>query len=276
MPGRQKATGDRDSIFQPSFLIAALVALACRAVPVVVDGDPVLLTLGDQNVRRSDFERHVAAVEARGGGRSIRRCGRPCWSRTSRSGCSCSRRVRAGWSTLGDGQEKENEAVRQLLAESRPARVTVTEAEVDAHCREHAHDFDEPERVRLQQILVPTSNEARDVVRRLKKDPRSFTALAQSRSRGPEASTGGAMGVFCRGQLPAELETAAFALAAGETSDVVASPLGYHVLRVEARTAAREAGLRGVPAGARADASPPQIGRSACASSSRASWPAPR
>ena len=131
--------------------------------------------------------------------------------------------------------------------------MTLTDAELDAHCREHAHDFDTPERIRLQQILVPTPNEARDVVRRLKKDPRSFTALAQDLSRGPEASTGGAMGVFSRGQLPAELEAAAFALAAGETSDVVASPLGYHVLRVEERQAAREVDLPECRQVARAD-----------------------
>ena len=61
------------------------------------------------------------------------------------------------------------------------------------------------------------------------------------------------MGVFSRGQLPAELEAAAFALAAGETSDVVASPLGYHVLRVEERLAAREVGLPECRQVARAD-----------------------
>jgi parvulin-like peptidyl-prolyl isomerase len=133
--------------------------------------------------------------------------------------------------------------VRRLLAEAVLSRVSLTDAELEAYCRDHAHDFDTPERIRLRQILLPTPNEARDVVRRLKKDPKSFAALAQTRSRAPEASTGGAMGVFSPGQLPAELEQPAFALAAGETSDVVASPLGYHVLRVDERMAAREAGL---------------------------------
>ena len=47
------------------------------------------------------------------------------------------------------------------------------------------------------------------------------------------------MGTFARGQLPAELEAAAFALPAGGTSDIVATSLGYHVLRVEARQEAR-------------------------------------
>ena len=81
------------------------------------------------------------------------------------------------------------------------------------------------------------------MVRRLKKDPKSFAMLAQTRSRAPEASTGGAMGVFARGELPPELERAAFALDTGETSDVVQSPLGFHVLRVEERVPAREAGV---------------------------------
>jgi parvulin-like peptidyl-prolyl isomerase len=131
--------------------------------------------------------------------------------------------------------------------------VSLTDAELDAYCREHARDFDRPERIRLRQILVPTSNEARDVVRRLKKDPKSFATLAQTRSRGPEASTGGSMGTFGRGELPAELEEAAFGLAAGETSDVVQSPLGYHVLRVDERVAASETGLPECREAARAE-----------------------
>jgi peptidyl-prolyl cis-trans isomerase D len=61
------------------------------------------------------------------------------------------------------------------------------------------------------------------------------------------------MGEFKRGELPAELEAPAFALAAGETSDVVASPLGYHVLRVDERLAARPAGLPECREAARAE-----------------------
>jgi peptidyl-prolyl cis-trans isomerase C len=241
--------------FQHTFLLAAMATVACRAVPVPagLDGDPALLTLGDQVVRRSDFERHVAAVTARGGG-TLDPAVRQALLEPYLEERVLVLEARArGLATPGDGAEKENDSVRRLLSEAVLSRLTLTEAELDAHCRAHAHDFDAPERIRVRQILVPTSNEARDVVRRLKKDPKSFGALAQTRSRGPEASTGGTMGVFSRGQLPAELERAAFALAPGESSDVVESPLGYHVLRVDERLAARAAGLPECREAARAD-----------------------
>ena len=95
----------------------------------------------------------------------------------------------------------------------------------------------------IRQILVPTSNEARDVRRRLGRDGQSFAVLAQTISRAPEASAGGLMGTFARGQLPSELERAAFALGPGQTSDVVQTPLGYHVLRLDSREAPRQASL---------------------------------
>src|SRR5258706_23081 len=44
-------------------------------------------------------------------------------------------------------------------------------------------------------------------------------------------------------QLPAELETVAFALAPGGTSEIVTTSLGYHILRVEARQEARASSL---------------------------------
>jgi peptidyl-prolyl cis-trans isomerase C len=234
--------------------MAVVVAIACRAVPAAIDGDPALLTFGDQIVRRSDFERHVAAVEARGGGGPLNPAVRQALLEPYLEERILVLEARArGLSAMGDGEEKENESVRRLLSEAVLSRVSLSEAELDAHCRDHAHDFDAPERIRVRQILVPTPDEARDVVRRLKKDPKGFAALAQTRSRGPEASTGGAMGVFSRGQLPAELDEAAFNLAVGQISDVVASPLGYHVLRVDERLAAREAGLPECREAARGD-----------------------
>ena len=236
-------------------LITSLLALACRAQPAGgPDHDPVLLELGDETIRRSDFERHVAAVQARGGGSSL-----PPEVRQALLEPYLEERIlvleaRArGLTTRGDAEEKESESVRRLLSDAVLSRVSLTDTEIDAYCREHARDFDRPERIRLRQILVPTPNEARDVVRRLKKDPKSFATLAQTRSRAPEASTGGAMGTFSRGELPAELEAAAFGLAAGETSDVVQSPLGYHVLRVEERVAASQTGLPQCREAARAE-----------------------
>jgi len=236
-------------------VVASVVTLACRAQPSSgPDADPVLLELGDETVRRSDFERHVAAVQARGGGTSLAPEVRRALLEPYLEERILVLEARArGFSARGDAEEKENESVRRLLSDAVLSRVSLTDAELDAYCREHARDFDRPERVRLRQILVPTPNEARDVVRRLKKSPRSFATLAQTRSRGPEASTGGLMGTFGRGELPAELEAAAFGLAAGETSDVVRSPLGYHVLRVDERVAASQTGLPQCREAARAE-----------------------
>ena len=124
----------------------------------------------------------------------------------------------------------------------------MSEAEVAPYYAEHAGEFAAPETVTVRQILVPTANEARDVRRRLQKRPQAASRCWRRRvSRGPEASTGGLMGTLRARQLPPELEAAAFALAAGATSDVVQTPLGYHVLRVDARAARARAEPGGVP-----------------------------
>jgi parvulin-like peptidyl-prolyl isomerase len=77
-------------------------------------------------------------------------------------------------------------------------------------------------------------------LRRLQKERKGFVALAQSRSQAPEASQGGLMGRFARGQLPHELDEPAFALPAGSTSEIIATPLGYHVLRVDEHQPSRQ------------------------------------
>ena len=48
------------------------------------------------------------------------------------------------------------------------------------------------------------------------------------------------MGTFARGQLPEELEAAAFGLPKGGISAIVETNLGFHILRAEERQAARE------------------------------------
>jgi parvulin-like peptidyl-prolyl isomerase len=224
----------RTTILVPSLLA---LLLACR-MPAV-STDPVILRLGDQEVRKSDFDRYVAALEKQQEGTlapDVRDALLTAFLETRLLVLEARTR---GLVAAGAAENDEQAAVQKLLATEVNAHVEVQEAEVAAYFEQHKSEFEVPEKVLLRQILVPTSNEARDVRRRLQKDPKAFEGLAQSMSKGPEAAAGGLMGEFSRGQLPPELEAAAFALAAGETGDVVTTTLGHHVLHVDARTPAQ-------------------------------------
>jgi hypothetical protein len=63
-----------------------------------------------------------------------------------------------------------------------------------------------------------------------------FAQLAQQHSQDPgSAARGGDLGFFGRGRMVAPFDEAAFALQPGEISNVVESPFGYHVIRVDDR-----------------------------------------
>jgi PPIC-type PPIASE domain len=227
---------------------AFAAAVGCRGG---TPADPVILELGDDVVRRSEFARHLADVEARGGAPLAPEVRRSLLdSFLEQRVLVLEARGRGFLSDPGTPAE-EQRAVQKLLQESIP-EIQVTDEEVAAYFRDHPEEFQLEEQLTLRQILVPTLNEARDVRRRLLKEPNSFETLARSVSRSPEAPNGGLMGTFTRGQLPPDLERAAFALAPGTTSEIIESSLGYHILRVEDRQAARSAGLEEAQAGIRA------------------------
>ncbi len=224
--------------FRPALLLLLQLACAGRRA-----ADPVILVLGDEVVRRSEFERHLAGLRDRG----LEDADDPGVRRNVLDAYLEQRLLvlearHLGRLSRGAPMEQEQAAAQALLAEA-ASRVAVADAEVESYFAEHRSEFARPEEITLRQILVPTLNEARDVRRRLARDPRSFENLAQTRSHAPEASEGGLMGRFPRGQLPADLEAAAFDLRPGVPSEPVQSPLGYHVLRVDAHAEARERGL---------------------------------
>jgi parvulin-like peptidyl-prolyl isomerase len=64
----------------------------------------------------------------------------------------------------------------------------------------------------------------------------SFEALAGQFSQDPgSARNGGDLGYFGRGDMVAPFEEAALALQPGEVSDVVATPMGFHLIRLDER-----------------------------------------
>jgi peptidyl-prolyl cis-trans isomerase D len=118
--------------------------------------------------------------------------------------------------------------------------------EIKAYYDEHRDDrFTAPEEVRARHILIklpPAADEkaraaartkAEDVLAKVKKGA-DFAKLAQDVSEDPgTAGKGGDLGLFSRGHMVPAFDAAAFALEPGAVSDVVETPFGFHIIKVE-------------------------------------------
>jgi len=87
-----------------------------------------------------------------------------------------------------------------------------------------------PDRVHCAHILVKTEQEAKMVLERLKKGEK-FANMAAEGSLCPSRKRGGDLGIFTRGKMVKEFENAAFSLQKGETSPVVKTKFGYHIVK---------------------------------------------
>jgi len=88
---------------------------------------------------------------------------------------------------------------------------------------------DQADEAMRAKIMDRAQNIARDMQ---SADDEAFATRAKEISQGPSASRGGDLGWFKRGQMVAAFEDVAFALKPGETSGVVTSPFGLHIIRV--------------------------------------------
>lgn len=127
------------------------------------------------------------------------------------------------------------------------ADVHVTTQEVEEFYAQHKEDrFTSPARVHARHILFALSPDASaeerantratatDILTRIRAGE-DFATLAKTYSEDTAtAPQGGDLGFFTRGRMVKPFEDAAFTLAAGEVSDLVETPFGLHIIKVEA------------------------------------------
>lgn len=126
------------------------------------------------------------------------------------------------------------------------AKAEASDAEVQAYYDEHRVQYTKPEEVHARHILfklAPNAGDdakaqvrkkAEDVLAKVKAGE-DFAALARQYSEDSSAAAGGDLGSFGRRKMVKPFEDAAFALSPGETSDLVESPFGLHIIKVEAK-----------------------------------------
>jgi peptidyl-prolyl cis-trans isomerase SurA len=168
-------------------------------------------------------------------------------------------------------QERRNQLVTQkVIGEEVGSHLSITKDEAQAFYDQHKNEMEQPEAIRLSEILIapktaaaapaqpaaapaadpnaqatpaaqPPADDAaalgiaeakaNDLLKQLH-DGASFEDIAKKYSDGPSAADGGTLGVFKRGQLAKELEDRTFAMKGGEITDVIRTKQGYVILKV--------------------------------------------
>lgn len=150
---------------------------------------------------------------------------------------------------LDPNDEKARQSIREQMLLMRIVErevrggITISEAEMRRYFKEHESRFALPEEYTLSQILVhqranETPDDVRERVRKVMeglKAGETFEELALRYSDGTNSTRGGRLGLVRQGELHAPIEQALAPLQTGQTTDVIESPEGLHIIRVDDR-----------------------------------------
>ncbi len=134
-------------------------------------------------------------------------------------------------------------AIQELIDKEVAAKIKIGDEEVKSYYDDNPKLFQQPEQVKASHILIKVDadapqtkkDEARkkiESVREKAKKGEDFATLAKTYSEGPSGPSGGDLGYFRRGQMVKPFEEAAFSLKTNETSDIVETRFGYHLIKV--------------------------------------------
>ncbi|MGA8154372.1 MAG: peptidylprolyl isomerase [Terriglobales bacterium] len=154
-------------------------------------------------------------------------------------------------------QNMRNQIItQQVIGKEVGSRLVIDKEQEQRFYDEHKSELDQPEQVRMSEILVSTEKKSTDtqdenqllqaartkadgILEQIKQGAK-FEDVAKKSSDGPSAAQGGDLGFFKRGTLAKELEDKTFAMKSGDVSDVIQTKQGFIILKV---TEHHEAGV---------------------------------
>ena len=126
----------------------------------------------------------------------------------------------------------------------------MSDAEIQAYYEGHLKNYTTDETAKARHILIAVPQgaspqvdaaakaKAEDLLKQIRGGA-DFAKLAAANSDDPGSKTqGGDLGSFGRGRMVPEFDKAVFSMQPGQTSDLVKTNFGYHIIQTEARTPA--------------------------------------
>ncbi len=121
--------------------------------------------------------------------------------------------------------------IAKLLEIETSAQKAVSDEEVAQYYQQHKDQYLVPERVQASHILLNSEEEAKEVQEKLKAGA-DFAEMAKAYSKDLTKDRGGDLGYFQKGQMIPEFEQACFELNVGQTSGIVKTRFGYHIIKL--------------------------------------------
>jgi peptidyl-prolyl cis-trans isomerase C len=130
---------------------------------------------------------------------------------------------------------KMNMLVLQLV-KNETENVDVNSKEIEDYYETYKEQLKEPEERQMREIVVPSEQDARDILIQLWQGA-DFATLAKERSKSTSAKNGGDIGFISKGKKSAAFDEVAFSdsLEVGKISTIFRSPDGYYILKLEAK-----------------------------------------